>query len=406
MSCLFNCRCRSSRNEVASVEDNHTNDESLYQHLSEASNFSEAIPLMQKDPDMIKYEASVDNYELLSVIGRGLYSTAVVSLVKHIPSGHRLAVKRTNLEAWSGTFEQVQHEIFVVRQLRHENVIPYFCTLVKGNELWAVMPLLTYGSVRDILNTHFPSGLPEHAVSFILKDLVIALHYIHTRGYIHRSVKASHLLLSSKGKVMLSGFRYCCSVIESGRWRPKIHAFPRHAIQNLSWLGPEVLEQNLMGYNFKSDIYSVGVTALELANGVAPFADMAPTQVLLAKIQGCVPKLSSTGVCDGPTHKPSSSQDMCKAGGESTSKANFFGNEFMSLTNQCLKRDPTLRPSAQQLMTHSFIKLCRKSPSTLPEIIATVTPRPGVCKSIDMEGLEASLPEAEAANCEKFVWTF
>ncbi|XP_075749083.1 ste20-like kinase isoform X2 [Rhipicephalus microplus] len=385
MSCLFDCRCRRSRNEVASAEDNGTNDESLYQHL--------------KDPDMIKYEASVDNYELLSVIGRGLYSTAVVSLVKHIPSGHRLAVRRTNLEACSGNFEQVQHEIFVVRQLRHENVIPYFCTLVKGSELWAVMPLLTYGSVRDILNTHFPSGLPEHAVAFILKDLLAALHYIHTRGYIHRSVKASHLLLSSKGKVMLSGFRYCCSVIESGRWRPKIHTFPQHAIHNLSWLSPEVLEQNLMGYNFKSDIYSVGVTALELANGVAPFADMEPTQVLLAKIQGCVPKLSNSVVCDGPA-----SQDMRKAGGESTSKANFFGNEFTSLTNVCLKRDPTLRPSAQQLMTHSFLKLCRKAPSSLPEIIATVTPRPGVCKSIDMEGLEASLPEA--ANCEKFVWTF
>uniref|UniRef100_A0A023GCK3 Putative ste20-like serine/threonine protein kinase n=1 Tax=Amblyomma triste TaxID=251400 RepID=A0A023GCK3_AMBTT len=406
MSCLFNCRCRSSHNEVASVEDNYTNDESLYQHLSEASNFSEAIPLMQKDPDMIKYEASVDNYELLSVIGRGLFSPTVVSLAKHIPSGHRLAIKRINLDACGVSLEQVQHEVSVLRQLRHENVVPYFCTLVKGSELWAVMPLLTYGSVRDLLNTHFPSGLPEHAVSFILRDLLAALQYIHTRGYIHRSVKASHLLLSSKGKVMLSGFRYCCNVIGSGQWRPKIHTFPLHAIDNLNWLSPEVLEQNLMGYNSKSDIYSVGVTALEMANGVAPFADMAPTQVLLAKIQGCVPKLCSPAACDGPTHKPGSSQDMCRAGGESTAKANYFGSEFASLTNQCLKRDPTLRPSALQLTTHSFIKLCRKSSSSLPEIIAMVTPRPGLSRSIDLEGLEASLPDAEAANCEKFVWTF
>ncbi|XP_077562037.1 ste20-like kinase isoform X1 [Haemaphysalis longicornis] len=406
MSCLLNCRCRRSRNEVTSLEDNHTNDELHYQHLSEASNFSEAIPLMQKNPDMIKYDASVENYELLSVIGRGLYGSTVVSLAKHIPSGHRLAVKRTNLEAHPVDFSQVQHEVLVIRQLRHENVVPYFCTVVKGTELWAIMPLLTYGSVRDILNTHFPSGLPEFAVSFILKDLLAALQYIHVRGYIHRSVKASHLLLSSKGKVMLSGFRYCCNVIGDGRWRPKLHAFPEQAIDNLSWLSPEILEQNLVGYNAKSDIYSVGVTALELANGEAPFADMVPTQVLLAKLQGCLPKLSAVAVCDGPTaHQSGSSQDMCKAGGEHPKKENF-GNEFTSLTNQCLKRDPTLRPSAQQLMTHSFIKLCRKSTASLPEIIATVTPRPGVSNSINVEGLEASLPDAEAANCEKFVWTF
>ncbi|KAM7314433.1 hypothetical protein ISCGN_004217 [Ixodes scapularis] len=108
MSCLFKCRCRSSRNEVSSGEDIRTNDESLYQHLSEASNFSEAIPLVQKNPDMIKYEASVGNFELLSVIGRGFNSTAIVSLSKHIPSGHRLAVKRTNLDALGVDIAQVE----------------------------------------------------------------------------------------------------------------------------------------------------------------------------------------------------------------------------------------------------------------------------------------------------------
>ncbi|KAH9369026.1 hypothetical protein HPB48_002628 [Haemaphysalis longicornis] len=376
---------------------------------------------MQKNPDMIKYDASVENYELLSVIGRGLYGSTVVSLAKHIPSGHRLAVKRTNLEAHPVDFSQVQVGDGSVVNKHRSLLLPSLASFCVSGARKSAAVCHTKRSVRDILNTHFPSGLPEFAVSFILKDLLAALQYIHVRGYIHRqvalvhsSVKASHLLLSSKGKVMLSGFRYCCNVIGDGRWRPKLHAFPEQAIDNLSWLSPEILEQarlstlhhNLVGYNAKSDIYSVGVTALELANGEAPFADMVPTQVLLAKLQGCLPKLSAVAVCDGPTaHQSGSSQDMCKAGGEHPKKENF-GNEFTSLTNQCLKRDPTLRPSAQQLMTHSFIKLCRKSTASLPEIIATVTPRPGVSNSINVEGLEASLPDAEAANCEKFVWTF
>lgn len=397
MSCLFKCRCRSSHNEVAAGEDVRTNDESLYQHLSEASTFSEAIPLMQKNPDMIKYEASVGNFELLSVIGRGFNSAAIVSLSKHIPTGHRLAVKRTNLDALGVDISQVEHEIWVTRQLRHENIIPYFCTFVKGNEIWAVMPVMTYGSVRDLLNTHFPMGLPEYAVSFILRDLLAALHYIHVRGYIHRSIKASHLLLSSKGKVMLSGFRYCCNVIVNGRWHPRIHAFPEDAVNNLNWLSPEVLEQNLMGYNSRSDIYSVGVTAFELASGVAPFTGMAPTQMLLAKLRDLVPRQTSSALCDG-TSANASSQDMCKPSGESSSKANHFGSDFSSFTSVCLQRDPMRRPSAQQLASYSFIKLCRKSSASLPEIISAVTPRPGVPKEDESE--------AKGNKSDEIVWTF
>lgn len=364
---------------------------------SEASNFSEAIPLVHKNPDMIKYEPSVGNFELLSVIGRGFNGGAIVSLTKHIPSGHRLAIKRTNLDSSVVDVTQVQHEVLVTRQLRHENIIPYFCTFVRGCEIWAVMPVMTYGSVRDVLNTHFPTGLPEYAVSFILRDLLYALDYIHVRGYIHRSIKASHLLLSSKGRVMLSGFRYCCNVILNGRWRSKTHAFPEDTVTNLNWLSPEFLEQNLMGYNSRSDIYSMGITAFELANGVAPFTGMAPTQMLLAKLQGYVPKQpSSSIVCDSLR---TSSQDMCKASGESSSKTNLFGNDFSSFTTLCLQRDPMQRPSAHQLSSHSFIKLCRKSTASLPEIIATVTPRP--CISLDeLEG---------EANCDKtddIVWSF
>ncbi|XP_064471001.1 STE20-related kinase adapter protein alpha-like isoform X2 [Ornithodoros turicata] len=399
MSCLLKCSCNDSENDVSFSEENQGNGDSLYQNLSEASHLSEVIPLLPAAADMIKYEADATKFELLSVIGRSSRRSTVVSLTKHIPSGHRIAVKRISLDAPGTDAAYIQQEILVTRQLKHENILPYLCAFVSSCEVWAVMPLMTYGSVRDILDTHYPGGLPENAVSLILRDTLSALEYVHQAGFIHRSVKAAHLLISSKGKVLLTGFRYSCNVIVDGRWQPSLHDFPPDSIDNLNWLSPEVLQQNLMGYNSKSDIYSVGITALELANGGVPYTGLTPTQILLAKLQGSKSTPHSS-VSDGAPLSESN-RDMYKASGEYSGQSNTFCEEFSVFTSLCLQKEPTLRPSAHQLLSQGFIKLCRKLMATLPAILAPISPRAEVLRNTSPE-----LDESATGYVQDISWNF
>ncbi|GFU16738.1 STE20-related kinase adapter protein alpha [Nephila pilipes] len=361
MSCLPDCGCPKGVQETT-VEGDLAHDESAYRPLSES------IPLLPKDSTMITYEADASQYALFAIIGKGLRDAATISAAQHIPTGQKIAVRRINLDSCPEDVTYVQKEILVTRQLRHENLLPYYCSFVYQNEVWAVMPLMTYGSTRDIMYSHFQDGLPELAIGLILKDALAALDYVHKRGYIHRSVKASHILISSSGRALLSGLRYSCNVINNGKWQNVIHSFPPDSVTNLNWLSPELLEQNLMGYNAKSDVYSLGITACELANGIVPFAEMPPTQMLLEKLQGYHPR-----PLDARTYYDNDdSQSQSNLG--DAYRMRQFSEAFHIFTELCLQRDPNRRPTADQLIRHLFIKQCKKSNIVLQDILAMVTP--------------------------------
>ena len=114
-------------------------------------------------------------------------------------------------------------------------------------------------------------------------------------GFIHRAVCGSHILINSLGNCMLTGLKYSTTVLQDGRWQTSIYQYPKNAIKLLNYLAPEILEQNLLGYNSKSDIYSVGIVCCELANGCIPFEDIALSEMLLDKLTRNFPRpLDST----------------------------------------------------------------------------------------------------------------
>lgn len=139
-------------------------------------------------------------------------------------------------------------------------------------------------------------GFPEIIVCLILRDVLFALDYIHKKGYIHRSIRASHILIDET-KAVLCGFREAINLMRNGQRTHRLFDLPPNSIKSLNWLAPEVLEQNLAGYTEKSDIYSVGITACELANGLEPFSNMPTTFMLTEKMRGNQPALFDCSTC-------------------------------------------------------------------------------------------------------------
>ncbi|WAR04551.1 STRAA-like protein [Mya arenaria] len=362
--------CSRSREKVSSPTDSPPYDTETY--LKKPTE-ADATPLGSQHSSrgefpniMLEYGNEPLQYDIYTTIGKGLNDAATISVARHVASGHNVAIRQIDLDSPEIDFETLQHEIVVCKQLNHEAILPYYTSFVHNNEVWTVMPLMAYGSCRDLMHAYFNSGLPEQSIAYILRDILSALEYLHGRGIIHRSVKASHILISAAGRVCMSGLRNSCRLIEHGEWNHSIY--------------------NLTGYDTKTDIYSLGITACELANGYAPFTDMPPTQMLLEKLNGTKPVLAdSTTIGDltadeNVTDPEDSGIDNVSYALQKNSALGYaysrtFSPTFHHFVELCLERDPQIRPSAATLLTHPFLKnLRKKSTSVLPSLLHPVTP--------------------------------
>ena len=139
--------------------------------------------------NLLDFQPDAQHYHLLTTIGHGCRGAAIVSLARHTATGSLVAVKRINLDSIPIDFNLVQHEVLSHKQLSHENIISALCSFVHENEIWVVLPLMAYGSCRDLLHAHFIEGLPEQAIAYIMRAVLQALEYLHEKSLIHRYIK-------------------------------------------------------------------------------------------------------------------------------------------------------------------------------------------------------------------------
>lgn len=168
---------------------------------------------------------------------------------------------------------------------RHKNVCSYFVSFTEHSDLWLVMPLLGAGSVADVLKINFPKGVKDEVlIATILQEVVEGLHYFHQSGQIHRDIKAGNVLMDDNGEIFLSDFGVSAH-IKGGQRRTTFVGSP-------CWMAPEVMAQAQEGYDFKADIWSLGITAIELARGDAPNSELHAMKVLMAVLNNPAPSLS------------------------------------------------------------------------------------------------------------------
>ena len=264
------------------------------------------------------------------VIGRGKFG--IVYKGYNIKTKQIYAIKVLNLDSDSDEVEDVQREIQFLSSLKQmPNITRYYGSYLQNTSLWIIMEYCAGGSLRSLLR---PGRIEEKYLGVILREILVALSFIHKDNIIHRDIKAANVLISNDGSVKLCDFGVAAQLNQASNRRQTMAGTPY-------WMAPEVIMEGVY-YDTKADIWSLGITAYEMATGNPPYCEIEALRVMQLITKSKPPRL------EGKSYSASL-------------------KEFIAL---CLDEDATERPSADDLLKSKFIRAHRITPtSVLKELI-------------------------------------
>jgi serine/threonine-protein kinase OSR1/STK39 len=292
-----------------------------------------------------EWVADATAYEFIGKIGQGAFASVWRARGKH--DGRECAVKVINLDHVDSNLSEIRLEVQAMRLSSHANVLACHTAFVNNTNLWLVAQLMRKGSslhclqgARRILKSQQKVTRMEDHILYIIHETLLGLQYIHDNGLIHRDIKAGNILLDGNGDVRIADFGVSGWLINAGKQQEKAKTF----VGTPCWMAPEVMEQ-IHGYDYKADIWSLGITALELAKGYAPYAKYPPMKVLILTIQEEPPSLDSYD----DEHGDDCEADKLQIVEEEWSKS------FRALVDTCLQKNPAKRPKSEELLQTKYL---------------------------------------------------
>ncbi|KAF2769319.1 Pkinase-domain-containing protein [Teratosphaeria nubilosa] len=264
-------------------------------------------------------------YTKQACIGGGSFGKVYKGVDKR--TGQSVAIKIIDVENADDEVDDIIQEISILAGLSSPYVTKYYGSYLKGSDLWIIMEFCSGGSCGDMLK---PGNIPEDYICIIVRELLMGLEYLHNDGKLHRDIKAANILLGANGQVKLADFGVSGQLTATMTKKNTFVGTP-------FWMAPEVIKQS--GYDHKADIWSLGITALELALGEPPYSDIHPMKVLFLIPKNPAPVLEGN-----------------------------FSKEFKDFVFRCLRKEPRERPSARELLKHPWVRRAKRT-AYLTELI-------------------------------------
>ncbi|EKE38189.1 hypothetical protein ENUP19_0047G0118 [Entamoeba nuttalli] len=271
----------------------------------------------EEEDDITQYTTAADPDENYENLAKTIYGDEDEYMATRKSDGMEVSLRRMRIT--KKTKRAVVREVVVLSKCVNDNIVKYVECYLINDMLWLVTELMDAGELTNAIDLHPTLPMKECHIAYVCKRVLQGLVYLHKMGIIHRDIKSDNILLHHKGTVKLSNFGFAAILTSAHPNRNSIVGTP-------FWMAPELIKSQ--NYDTKVDIWSLGITCREMADGTPPYMDFPPMKALFQITTKGIPPLEGT-----------------------------WDDKFKNFLNKCLNPDASKRSSAEELLQDPFISM-------------------------------------------------